>query len=404
MAEPTAYAHLHLNPADVASYATGHPLAAAVTAALAVTALVLVWRAVRRAVSGKRPENVLTVVAALIATTVQADGMWIFFRDIVPVPGYLRVLMFAFLEVALFTSGLRARRNVKETEEHTAGVDGIAVWVLAAISGTLASTTAGSFRGALLRLTAAAVAAWLWERGLTSERRRARKQDGGRGRRINWKLTPERVLVRLGVAESTDRTAIDVDAHRRLSRVARRAYQLRTLRAVSARPWRLARAQRRLDAAMNAAVEHAHLATDSGRQEELLAQIGALYGAAELAEITPDTPWPAPARRPRTRLYRVETPHLSGGSGFPFDTPDELAAWLDEGSVPPAEEPVPPAEEPVPLVLVEATEDQLKAARIFADEVQRGKVPGIRPIKKQLGVAQPKAREVQAYLKVLANQ
>ena len=66
------------------------------------------------------------------------------------------------------------------------------------------------------------------------------------------------------------------------------------------------------------------------------------------------------------------------------DTPEELAEWLGDAGVPG----VPPAPEP----------HQVQAAGEFADEVRRGKVPGIRPIKRRLGVGQPKAQEVQAYL------
>lgn len=404
MAEPMAYAVPHSTPASILSYAAGNPVIAGAAAILILGAGIFAARTIRsmarRLAHGRQPEDVLTVVAAVIATIVQADGMWIFFRDIVPVPVYLRVLMFAFLEVALFTSGLRARRNIKETEEHAAGVDGIAVWVLAGISGTLASTTAGSVRGALLRLTAAAVAAWLWERGLAGERRRARKTDRQRGSRINWRVTPERLLVSLGLAEPAARTAGDVDAHRRLHRVARAAKRLRVLKQTGAASWRQARALRRLDTATARAVEHAGLASDAGRQTELLAQLGALVGAAQLADITPPVPWATPAARPPLRLYRApsgdQQPAGASDREFPFETPAELSAWLDEDRVPGDDESVPP-------VLHGGDAQQLKAAEIFANEVQRGKVPGIRPIKKKLGVGQPKAQEVQAYLESLVN-
>lgn len=379
---------------------TRYPVQSGIAALAGFLVLFTAGRAVRRtakrATSGKRSEDVLTVVAAVIATVVQADGMWIFFRDIVPVPVYLRILMFAFLEVALFTSGLRARRNIKETEEHSAGVDGMAVWVLAAISGTLASTTAGSFRGALLRLTAAAVAAWLWERGLAGERRRARKKDRKQDRRINWRLTPERVLVRLGVAEPTDRTASDVDAHRRITRVARRAKALRSLKAAGAWSWRVQRAQRRLDRAMAQADEHADLATDPDRQDALMAHIGALYNAAALADISPAAPWIVPAERPTLRLVRrtrpVDDPLTDLGEFL--ETPETLRHWLedeDRRTVPAEQVPVPPYVAP----------HQIEGARVFADEVRRGHVPGIRAIKKRMNVAQEKAQQVRAYLKYL---
>jgi hypothetical protein len=69
------------------------------------------------------------------------------------------------------------------------------------------------------------------------------------------------------------------------------------------------------------------------------------------------------------------------------DTPEALMAWLKGEDVPA----VPDA-------------DQVRAAEIFADEVQRGKKPGIKRIQKALRIGQDKAYEVQAYLSVLANQ
>ncbi len=47
---------------------------------------------------------------------------------------------------------------------------------------------------------------------------------------------------------------------------------------------------------------------------------------------------------------------------------------------------------------------QLKAARVFADDVTAGRTPGIRAIKQQLRVGQNRAKEVRAYLSVLASQ
>jgi hypothetical protein len=58
--------------------------------------------------------------------------------------------------------------------------------------------------------------------------------------------------------------------------------------------------------------------------------------------------------------------------------------------------PVPGDDDPDPVYL--------QGARVFADDVTRGHVPGIRAIKQQLKVGQPKAREVRAYLQSLAVQ
>ncbi len=375
-------------PPDKMAYVAGAAL-------LALVVLGLGGRTLRRVLAGRRPEDVLTVVAASIATSVNATGMWKFFGNVLGFPGPLRVALFGFIEVAVLASALRARRNVIESPTHTAGVDGQAVWGLTSASAVLSTLDAGSFAEVVFRLVVAGIAAWLWERSLSAERRRRT------GRSINWRITPERILVFLGLAEPSDRTAGDVDRHRRLTRVAVRAMHLRTLRAVGAWAWRVRHAERRLHAAVRAAIEHAGLATDPATQDALMAQIAALYGASELADISPAAPWSTPGTAVPA-LYRVSpdadlrraAAELSDGEDAYDDsfgdTPAELAEWLGDAGVPD----VPPDPEP----------HQVQAAGEFADEVRRGKVPGIRAIKRRLGLGQPKAQEVQAYLKTLSNQ
>jgi hypothetical protein len=176
----------------------------------------------------RHPEDILTIVAAGIATAVSAQGMWQFFERVLG-PGTLpngkldpdnpgvhwplRLLLFAFIEVAMVTSAYRARRSM--SERHHAGVDGLAVWALTCLSAVLSTLEARSFAEHVFRLAAPLVAAWLWERGMAIQRVRLT----GRGR-INWRLTPERIFVRLGLAEPSERTAGEVDATRRLTKVA----------------------------------------------------------------------------------------------------------------------------------------------------------------------------------------
>lgn len=126
--------------------------------------------------------------------------------------------------------------------------------------------------------------------------------------RINWRITPERALVRVGLAEVSDRTASEVDAHRRLTRVALAAKRARALRASGASDRKMRAALGKLDRAMDRAVEHSGLAVDSARQEALLSQIGALYNTSALIDLTPPVPWasepeepPARPRWPRAR-------------------------------------------------------------------------------------------------------
>jgi hypothetical protein len=267
-----------------------HPMPAVLLTVVALAALVPVgfltrrlFRAAARLREKTSSEHLLTLVAAGIATAVSAQGMWRFFGDVLHFTGPLRVLTFAFIETAVITSAVRARQAMREN--YNAGVDGIAVWALTSLSAVLSSLDARSFGEVVLRLAAPLVAAWLWERGMALERRRLTGRT-----RINWRLTPERVLTRLGLADPTDRNANEVDAQRRLMRLALAAKHARSARAVS-RGRKRQRALTKLDRAMERAVEYGGLGTDSARQDMLLAQLGLLYNTASLLDLTLEAPW-----------------------------------------------------------------------------------------------------------------
>ncbi len=269
---------------------SAHPAVTAVCAAAALAALFMAWRAARRiagsagrALRGRQAEDVLTVVAAAMATAVAMTGMWRFFGSVLRFSGAERAVMFAFLELAVVTCAFRARRNMRAFA--SAGAEGIAVWVLSGLSAVFASLDARSGAEAVFRLAPPLVAAWLWHRAMSLEHRRSS------GRSVHWRLTAERVLVWLGLAEPSARAASEVDAHRRIARLARAAKRLRERRAAGAASWRQDRARRRLDKAMEAAVEHADLASDAARQDQMRDQIGALNAAEALAGLAPEAPW-----------------------------------------------------------------------------------------------------------------
>lgn len=401
--------------------------------AATVAALLLAWyvahlaqRGVRRIVRGHRAEDVLTVVAACIATGVQTTGMWKFFGNVLDVPPVLRVALFSFLEVATLASALRARRNVNESKTHTAGVDGQMVWGLTSASAVLSTLDAGSFAEVVFRLITAAVAALLWERSMSAERRRRTGRDP-----IGWRITPEKILVRLGLAEPSVRTAGDVDRHRRLTRVAVRAMRLRTLDAAGAKARQIARAERRLRAATRAAVEYAGLGTDPAAHAALMAQIAALYAATDLAYVSPAAPWQVvderePERTSAGGLYRLPKPDWQAQAeaelfGAPFveravpvpeavpgDVPagDALgdAGGPDDGDdAHDGDEQVRDDEvrDDVPG-FADGELDRLvrRARRKFAGELDAGRVPGIKRLQFALHVGQDKARVVQTCLAV----
>jgi hypothetical protein len=240
-------------------------------------------------ITSRSIEDVLTVVAASIATGVSATGMWRFAEDVLHLPFILRVLLFAFIEVAIVTSAVRARRNMREN--FSAGVDGMAVWALTVLTAVLSSMDARSLPEAVFRLAAPLVAAWLWERGMAIERHRIRGTKG-----IHWRFTLERVLVAARLAEASDRTAGDVDRQRWITRIGLAAKKAKTLRDTNASDRKQRAALAQLDKAFEQAAKQIGLGHDKQVQEEVRAEAAALYSVAALMDITADSAWdPAPA-------------------------------------------------------------------------------------------------------------
>nr|WP_055505575.1 hypothetical protein [Nonomuraea pusilla] len=371
---------------EIAAFVTEKPLATAVIALLGLVGLGLAflivrvaWRAAvwlfARYVAQRPVEDVLTIVAASIATGVSAQGMWRFSGDVLGLDGPLRLLLFAFIEVAIITSAVRARRNMREN--FSAGIDGIAVWALTCLTAVLSSMDARSLPEAVFRLAAPLVAAWLWERGMAIERHRIR--GGGR---INWRLTPERLLVRVGLAEVSDRTASEVDAHRRLTRVALAAKRAKALREGGASERKMRAALAKLDKAMDQAVEHTGLAVDPARQEALLAQIAALYNTSALIDADPRVPWePEPEHRPVPA--RPALPHRLVEL---VEDEDEDIEVLDT----------------TPQVVDTAQRAALmRAARQYWDrQIAKGIVPRTVDIAQEIGISLATAREYRALWKL----
>ncbi|MEV8632176.1 hypothetical protein AB0395_11030 [Streptosporangium sp. NPDC051023] len=369
---------------QISAFASDKPVITVIICVIGLALLGLAYIALRavyrvgnqffhRYVAPRPAEDILTVVAASIATGVSAQGMWRFSGDVLGFDGPLRLLLFAFIEVAVITSAVRARRNMREN--YSAGIDGIAVWTLTGLSAVLSSMDARSLAEAVFRLAAPLVAAWLWERGMAIERHRITGRH-----RINWRLTPERMLVRVGLAEVSDRTASEVDAHRRLTRVALAAKRARALRETGASDRKMRGALTKLDRAMDRAVEHTGLAVDSNRQEALLSQIGALYNTSALIDLSPPVPW---APEPE------ETPQLS---------PALPAAVLDDDD---DEGEVEMLDVTPPVVDTAQRAALMRAAREYWDkQIERKFVPRAADIAHEIGISLTTAREYRALWKL----
>ena len=91
------------------------------TAVICLAIVAVMWLQIRRVVRSviakarsTSVEDNLTFVAASIATGVSAQGMWRFTGDVLGLWWPLRVVLFAFIEVAIVTSAVRARRSMRE--------------------------------------------------------------------------------------------------------------------------------------------------------------------------------------------------------------------------------------------------------------------------------------------------
>ncbi|MEU3168319.1 hypothetical protein [Streptosporangium sp. NPDC006930] len=371
---------------QITAFASDQPILTVIIGVFALVLLVAAYFALRatqrvavrfyhRHIAPRPAEDILTIVAASIATGVSAQGMWRFSGDVLGFDGPLRLLLFAFIEVAVITSAVRARRNMREN--FSAGIDGVAVWALTGLTAVLSSMDARSVAEAVFRLAAPLVAAWLWERGMAIERHRITGRS-----RINWRITPERALVRVGLAEVSDRTASEVDAHRRLTRVALAAKRARALRASGASDRKMRVALTKLDRAMDRAVEHSGLAVDSARQEALLSQIGALYNTSALIDLTPPVPWAPAPEEPPARPAVAAGPSSRLGDD---DDDDELQV-LDA---------------PPPVVDTAQRAALMRAAREYWDkQIERKFVPRASDIAHETGVSLATAREYRALWKL----
>lgn len=293
------------------------PVRAAVATAAALALILAAAVAVKRTLSGQKATDVLTFVAASAATAVTMNGMWRYAGNILHFGGPERVMLFSFLELAMLTEAFRARVNMRESARRaqeaaaegrepgrvSAGVDGAAVWLIAALSGVLSSLDAASAAEVSVRLTAPLVAAWLWERGLSLYRREA-------GSVSMWQTVAERVLARLGIAAPSRRTLTESTARWRVVRLAHAAVRAANAGRMT-RPYR----QWRVRALLVAANEHADLATDPERQELLRLTIGTLRGAESLISLAPPAPWSPPEVTPEGASGDTAEPTPRGAAG-----------------------------------------------------------------------------------------
>ncbi|MGV9823374.1 hypothetical protein [Nocardia xishanensis] len=246
-------------------------------------------------------ERGVTLFTAGIASVVAAQGMYVMFSESLHMHPALQALCFAFIELMVVASAMRARRSQIDTG--SAGVDGVAMWVLTILSGVLAASHATGDVGLLvLRLAAPLVAAWGWERSMALERRQLTGRDGG----MNWRWSPQRLLVKWGIADPTDRTVAEVAVERRLADLARAADAVRIARTTrSGRAER--KAMQRLHRAIDKAADDGVVLGEDSVRDRLAEHLEGRFSAYTLPNYRPVTDWADHTdRAPRPTLETIE--------------------------------------------------------------------------------------------------
>lgn len=234
-------------------------------------------------------QNTLTALVALLATAVQAHGMWLFFEHRMHVTNpWLRAAFFGFIEACLLVSALRARRTRIATGR--ASLDDAAVWGLAILGGTLsASDTTGW--AATARFIAPLVAAWMFERAITAER-------ADRTGTTDTTLTRilRRTRARLGLLDALDqddRATARATMAGKLAVARYRAHQEPEGSAARRR------AERKYQRKVRTAIERYGLATDPDMIAAVRSALAAMYAAVDAttrAAVADANPWTPPTR------------------------------------------------------------------------------------------------------------
>lgn len=243
----------------------------------------------------------VTVVAAALPTLLSAQGMIGVGTDILGLHVVVAAALAIFLELALIASGLLSR--VSALEGRPGGADVIATWVVSFVSGcfsaaheliapvylgdpsdptSLAGTRwqddPASLLAAAVRLAAPLVAAWLWHRVLTRDRRTAE-----------------------------DRSLAEIRRTRRLLALASSARVVRRLDDQASNPRKLGRARRRMDR-RHARVLRLVRVTDPTLAGDIAWALGCLADSDAFAALTRGNPAHEPAAAPGSTLF--ERPEL----------------------------------------------------------------------------------------------
>lgn len=257
----------------------------------------------KRPRSRRKTETALVAIAWLAATAFAAEGAWEFFGEVLHLPVPMLLAGFLLFEVSAVACAVMARRRrIDDVDSRWGGAPGGAVWVFGALSGFMSSSHEDAPMAKVVRFAAPLMAAFLLDLLFSGEQGDARERRGKKRKRINFKFGPERIMVRLGLADASDRSAEEAARDKAIAKVATLCH-----RAQLAKPGKLvdrrARAERAYRRALEAANERFGLSRDERLMAQLRTSIALLDGAMSMtsreAIAASSNPWvAAPPRRP----------------------------------------------------------------------------------------------------------
>lgn len=354
-------------------WAQGHPLSAALVAAVACGMLALAgWCTYRLLKVAARPSGSVLVasVGAVVCTAYTADTSWRFAAHRLGMTDSgERAFFFAAGEIALLACGLlaRAHKRATTTDDHagTAGMPGALVWVITGVQVIPALAESGLVGGIVRAVIGPIMAGILWHHAMGLEIRLTRPQALSSGLlAVIARELRERLLSYAGFSVR-DRDAEQIARDRATDRAVRLAGRRRL------GPWGRAR--------LAAAVDRSRAAVDGEQQHKLLRRLAGRRTSQALRTVPLTSPWdpqPVPEAYPRTPLgvAGVELRRLDPldailrvQAAHPDRSPADLAQLVTEYGVPVTEtqvriatragnpprldKPPPvPAEEPPPAV------------------------------------------------------
>lgn len=298
----------------------------AIAAAIALATLVILWavnRLIRRIKGEKSPavqfggnklRKVLVYLAASIGSGFTITSMWNAFDHKLHIDNiFVRIVLCAVFEIMILASAVNSRAfRIKRAAEHddreearkAAGetdkptveqreidVDGIATWVFAVVSAWICYSDSTNSVEAAMRGFLPIGVAWMWERAIAADLRTFTRTV--RSKKINLRISTERILVFLRLAEPTGRDVSDVDRARYRSAFTVAAFKLHTRRADEAWQWRIDFARWRLRRAGLAIMKRSGVAELMAAQKD----VATLYGIEDFT--APDAVEHLAAWKPR---------------------------------------------------------------------------------------------------------